>query len=143
MNRLLSLIAMAAIAVTSILMTGCAPIYQTKYSYIPPKSYRGQMCTNQCLSQKSSCQNNARMLNQACRMQANAVAEQAYRAYLKRMRKQNKTPRQNIGDFADYSGCNSSGGCETNYRQCFTSCGGRVIAHTVCVAFCNKANNRK
>jgi len=139
MKRLFSITALLAVMIASILMAGCGPIYETSYKYVPPKSYRGRLCANQCTSQKSSCQNNCRVLNQACRMEANAAAEPAYRAYLRSMRKQNKTPWRNIGDFADYSNCNDRCGCETNYKQCYTTCGGQVIPHTVCTAFCNKA----
>lgn len=139
MKRIFSVFAIISIFAISVLMTGCGPIYETTYSYVPPKSYRGRTCVNQCLSQKGSCRNNCRLLNQSCRLQANAAAEPAYQAYLRSMRRQGKPPVETIADFADYSGCQSNCGCDVNYRQCYTNCGGKIIPHTVCTAFCNKA----
>lgn len=138
MKHVFSITLIAAIVLASVLMSACGPVYSTSYSYVPPKSYRGRMCLNQCLSQKSMCQNNCSMLKQSCHMQANAMAEPAYHAYLHQMKRQGKTPWRNISYFADYSSCRDNCGCQGNYRQCYTSCGGRIIPHTVCTMFCPK-----
>lgn len=139
MKGLLSIISVAAILLASTLMTACGPVYSTSYSFVPPQSHRGRRCVNRCIPQKSVCQNNCSMLKQACHMQANAIAEPAYQAYLTQMRKQGAAPNRTIRYFADYSSCRDRCGCQANYNQCYTNCGGQIVPHTVCTMFCGKA----
>lgn len=142
MKKIVCSFSLAIILIASILVTGCGPIYSTTYQYVPPKSHRGRRCANRCLMQKSTCENNCNILHQACRMEANAAAEPAYRAYVRQERKAGKTPWRTLGDFADYSNCGGDCGCGSNYNQCFTNCGGQIIPHTVCTAFCDKAKKQ-
>jgi len=139
MKRLSSLFLIATVLFTSAFIAASGPVYSTTYTYVTPKSRYGRRCANQCINQKSMCQNNCNMLTQACHMQANAIAQPAYQAYLNQTEKQGKTPYRSIKAFADYSSCRDNCGCKTNYNQCFTGCGGQIIPHTVCTMFCDKA----
>ncbi len=139
MKKIITSLAVFTILAMTFLIGGCGPVYKTHYTYVPPKSYRARMCLNQCLSDKSSCNLNCRSLNQRCHSDADRAARPGYRAYVRKQRKNNKPIWRNISDFADYSGCRSGCSCSTDYRQCYTNCGGQVIASTVCTAFCKKA----
>lgn len=119
-------------------LTACGPIYQTNYSYQAPKSWRGKQCVNRCLSDRSRCRSHCNRQNQSCRNDANLAAMPAYLEYVSQQKKMNLPATQTVTDFANYSQCNNSCGCEVDYRQCFTNCGGTVIADTQCVAFCKK-----
>lgn len=122
------------------LLNGCIPIYETSYTYIPPKSFRGRQCVNECLAQKSDCQSRCSFREQRCRMQAQRNAYFAYHEYAREQRRQNLPVVKTIDDFADYSYCSSNCGCESDYRQCYSNCGGKVIPHTRCIAFCKNQN---
>jgi hypothetical protein len=137
-KTIFTVISLAILAVT-FLIAGCGPIYKTTYTYVPPKSYRARMCLNQCLSAKSQCAINCRMINQRCHANADYAAEPAYRTYMRQQRRQGKPALASLGSFADYSGCQANCSCAADYRQCYTNCGGKVIADTVCTAFCKKA----
>ena len=123
-------ISMVAALVVSV--SACGPVYQTKYSYIRPKTRRGNMCLNRCINIRNNCQ----AMNQSCRADADHNAGPEYRRYVRRQRRRNKDVFMSRSDFADYSGCNTD--CTGSYNQCYENCGGQVIATQVCVAFCDK-----
>lgn len=122
-----------------LLLASCGPVYQTTYSYKTPRSQNGRYCANACLQDKSRCEARCREDNQYCRSQAQRRGERAYRRYVRDQRRAGKPVNLNVDWFTDYSGCNNSCGCTSNYNQCFTNCGGTVVPHTVCVAFCKDA----
>ena len=136
-------------------LTACGPMppqYQTTYSYIPPQSNSGRMCLMQCNQMKMMCQQSASMQNMQNNMQ-NAQCEQiaetnaqlAYEAYKEKRQSEGRKIKKSVNDFLDTSSCNNNyfnnnnagGDCEGNFRDCFVSCGGQVVPHTQCVAFCN------
>lgn len=119
-------------------LTACSPVYHTNYSYVSPKSWRGRQCVNRCLRDRSQCHSRCRNANQRCHNDAELAAMPAYLEYLRHQRKQNLPATQSVSDFANYASCSDYCGCEDTYRQCFTNCGGDVIANTKCVAFCKK-----
>lgn len=139
MKKLFCTLPLLLVAVFSLLLTSCGPIYSTTYTYVPPKTKHGQRCANRCLEQKSTCTTNCNMVHQACRMEADAVAQPAYQDYLRAQRKAGQAPVRRLSDFADYGNCGGDCGCGDTYNQCFTNCGGKIIPHTVCTAFCDKA----
>ena len=119
-------------------LASCAPVYQTTYQYVPPHSSRGVACINRCLQHKSSCNSRCSRQKLACHADADYAAKPAFKDYIKQQRK-NKLPiNKDISDFANYSSCDSDCACSNDYRQCYTNCGGHVIPHTQCVAFCKK-----
>jgi hypothetical protein len=80
-----------------------------------------------CSRQKQQCIDSARL-----------TALPAYLAYMKNPDEQAKNPNRTVEDFANYSGCDSSCGCDESYNQCFSNCGGIITEHKQCVAFCDK-----
>ncbi len=121
-------------------LTACSPVYQTNYSYLAPKTWRGKQCANRCLQDRSACRAQCLQTSQSCRNSANLAATPAYLIYVEQQRRHHLPLDQTITDFADYSGCTNHCGCESSYRECFTNCGGEVMANTQCVAFC-KSNH--
>lgn len=119
-------------------LSGCGPVYQTNYHYVAPKSWRGKQCVNRCLSTRSRCHSRCNRQNQSCRNDANLAAMPAYLEYVSQQKKANLPATQSVTDFADYSQCYDSCSCESNYHECYRNCGGKVTAHTVCVANCKQ-----
>lgn len=135
---LLKVLLVTSVLGAFIFVAGCSPVYQTNYSYVTPKSWRGKQCVNRCLRNRSFCRAQCRSADQNCRNDAQLAAMPAYLTYVKQQRRQGLTPTQTVSDFADYSACSDQCGCEATYRQCFTNCGGRVNTNTQCVAFCQQ-----
>lgn len=120
------------------LIAGCGPVYETHYSYIPPHTQHGRECLNQCLTQRSFCRSQCATQKQACHAEADVAAMPAYLESAHQARKSGQPDYETVSDFADYSACDTNCGCGSTYRQCFTNCGGTVIANTICTAFCPK-----
>lgn len=137
MLRLLTL-CLAVIA----LLSACGPVYETQYSLIPPSSAEGRLCVNQCQQNRNFCRQNCGLNQQACVNEARSRALYEYQAYVNRQQAEKKPVKKSVSDFdRSYSCGNSSceARCEADYRDCFGgSCGGQVIARTVCTAFCDQ-----
>ncbi|EKD77159.1 MAG: hypothetical protein ACD_42C00458G0002 [uncultured bacterium] len=127
-----------ALICSVLMLSGCGPIYQTHYSYIPPHSRHGRRCINRCLSDRSMCRGQCQTNQQSCQTNANLIAMPQYLSYVQQRNAANEPVNLSISDFADYSNCSDHCGCESTYRACFTNCGGSVLANTQCVAFCNQ-----
>lgn len=123
----------------SLLLTGCGPVYQTTYSYEKPASQRARTCiASNCERNKMLCQSNCAKNNNECEWRATEEAKTEYREYVRQQRYNNLPIKKSINDFKDDWDCNNSCNCQSVYRQCYSTCGGTVIAHTQCVAFCNQ-----
>jgi hypothetical protein len=121
-------------------LTACGPIYQTQYSYVPPRSPMGNMCLAQCIQGKSMCEQMSQMRSDSCRMQSRQDAMFRYQVYRDGQIARGQPIHRRPNDF-DYGsfGCNSSGDtCTHNFNMCYQSCGGQVMAQQVCTAFCNR-----
>jgi hypothetical protein len=120
-------------------LTGCGPIYNTEYSYIPPATDMGKMCVNQCITNKTLCQQMCQMRNDSCRTQSRQNALFDYQMY-KHRQKANKQPITKDLSAFDRGGyeCNSRCDCDFSFNQCYSACGGQVQEHKVCVMFCDK-----
>jgi hypothetical protein len=105
------------------LFTACGPIYQTEYSFIPPTNEQGRACVFQCENGKLQCAQIEDMRKERC----DDRAEHEY--YRCQDRGEKYCYRESCS--ADYENC------ESRYRGCFQSCGGKVESKQVCTAFCN------
>lgn len=110
-------------------LSGCGPIYETRYNLTPPKGQLGQVCINQCDQIRLQCMQNQDQRNQNCETQ-NRLARLEY--------EQCKNNR--------YSDCYDSSTwcdsvdhemCEEQFRFCYQNCGGIVQGYEVCVFGCN------
>jgi len=120
------------------LLSGCGPMYNSSYSFEQPKSFSGKQCSNTCLQNRTNCQMQCNTQNELCRTNARQAALPTYVLYLANKEEQAKNPHKTVDDFADYSNCNSSCGCDETYNQCFSNCGGIITENRQCVAFCSK-----
>ncbi len=100
------------------MLTGCSPVYQTKYTYSKITTHKMAKCAVQCMQNRLLCQNTCFAGANSC----NASADLDQMTY----------------GFSDYSGCTDSCGCAKLYRVCYENCGGHVTAKTVCTSNCKK-----
>lgn len=120
------------------MLTACGPIYNTEYSFVPPKSDIAKMCTAQCIQGKNDCEQSCRVDNENCRMRAQQNAMFEYKQYKEDQRRMGLPISKTITDFDRSRSCSNSCHCESTYRACYLECGGEVREHKVCVAFCDK-----
>ena len=119
-------------------LVSCGPIYKTVYTFTPPLSTQGKFCANQCEQIRQGCRTNCLLKQQICLSEAKQEAQIDFDAYVEE-RKQLKRPlKKGLGDFYHPScrldSCEDD--CDADHRACFTNCGGRIDAATVCIAFC-------
>ena len=115
-------------------LVSCGPIYNTTYTYRPPAAMEGRQCVNDCLAQKSHCNIRCQQDYEQCNFAAQDEARAQYRAY----QKAHPGDKRDTNYFADSSQCRQDCGCDSDYNQCYANCGGTVIPHTQCVAFCDQ-----
>jgi len=128
-----------SIAMLALSLTACGPIYKTVYDFKPPKSTIARMCINQCMQNKTSCEQICALKSQACQFQAKQNAMNEYQIYKLERERDHKSVDKTVYSFDDSWGCNQNCGCEGNFRACYTTCGGQVTPRQVCTAFCDKA----
>lgn len=123
------------------LLAGCGPIYKRNYEHIPPKSQTGKMCHAQCVQTKGACQEACRVDTERCQARAKQDALYEYEQYKHHQRKEGKPIEKDISEFNRGGSCGNSCNCEPMYNDCFKACGGKIIEHKTCVAFCENAVN--
>ncbi|BBL71996.1 hypothetical protein MoryE10_26020 [Methylogaea oryzae] len=134
--RLLS----AVLVGLAVMLAGCGPIYHTDYQMLPAASAEGRMCGNSCLSSQQSCVQSCRSQSQSCEAMARLESQNDYLSYVNEQQRKGKPVKKSQSDFTHYGNCSDSScveRCESDYRACHTNCGGRVIPHTYCTAFCD------
>jgi hypothetical protein len=114
------------LALLSVFMVGCGPIYNTQYNYIPPRSSAGIMCINTCEVNKSNCEHIQELKKDNCEYRS----ELDYRWCL-----DHASPEHKEHCYRRLCGGNSFR-CNAEYNRCYQGCGGVVEQQTVCVAFC-------
>jgi len=130
-------------AVLVLMMAGCGPIYETVYSYQPPQSPQGQMCAGQCQQISQYCRQNCRLKEDSCRANSRQEASYEYDRYVRERVRNRQEIKKSVSDFDHSYGCSSASGCEaecgSDFRMCFTNCGGIVTSRQECTMFCDQA----
>jgi hypothetical protein len=110
------------------LLIGCGPSYQTVYHYKLPKHRSDRHCVAQCRMGLSQCQNSCRAANQNCQSQQLIADDIA-----SRHRHHHRDDAAFYGPSYDcYQNCN----CRQAYNDCYTDCGGQVDTQQVCIYNC-------
>jgi hypothetical protein len=121
------------------LLYGCGPVYETSYSFKAPKDSNGAMCVMQCSNTKQLCRRLCSTDDQNCKEMAHEQARFEYEAYLSKQRISGLPINRDLNSFYDPLQCSRSQcHCEEDYRACYSMCGGKVITHKKCVAFCGE-----
>ena len=112
-----------------LLLTGCGTVYKTVYTYKQPKQHTGRQCIRQCLVNRTQCSNTCIRQYNRCKQQENT---------LRLLKSELRRHRHTTPDLPDISNaCTQQCGCVQAYNTCYTSCGGTVIPHQKCIAFCH------
>ncbi len=112
--------------------TGCGPMYDTRYTFVPPESQSGRTCTFQCENSKMQCQQIEQMRNDTCEERARIEQQQC------QWNMQMQGKKEKWYDCGLSSCSEDTERCESQYRSCFQMCGGTVRSETVCIANCDQ-----
>lgn len=134
---------MVSLCLSFTLLAGCGPIYQTHYSYQPPASMQARRCIVQCQQNQTQCSFACTAQNNQCERLAQQSAKFQYEAYVNQQETAGKPVTETVNDFFNDSQCQMQQSCQchSQYNQCYQLCGGQVIQHKKCVAFCGKQND--
>lgn len=112
-------------------LSGCGPIYDTRYSYSPPHDPQGQSCIFQCENMKMQCEQLEMMKAENCNNR-NRIEQDRCRDNIRR---QGREPKSSECSF--YASCTTdTERCDAQYRICYQNCGGKVYSEEVCVFNC-------
>lgn len=130
------------IIVTTLIMAGCGPLYETSYSFAPPSTSQGKMCVLQCQQSKTLCQRLCTSDNSNCKLRARSDAQFQYEQYVSAQTAARQPVTKTLNDFYNPFQClPKSCHCAADYRSCFQLCGGDVTEQRTCVANCGKQQN--
>ncbi len=147
-----SALAAMLLASAALLLAGCSiqmeppqPKYEVTHNFIPPTSDMGRMCAAQCLTSKDQClttkQLTAELAKERCLNDERERARKEYASYAKSRTDKGKKVDRTEDSFYSRARCDQAGGtlsdCNENYHQCYTTCGGQVVAQSICVAHCD------
>ena len=120
----------------------CSPVYKTNYSFTPPKTQTGKACIFQCENNKLQCEQLEEMRYERCLFRADREYERCERN--KRYRYKSDGKRECIENcWCSKGHCKVNKEiCESRYRSCYQTCGGRVDSETICVSNCEKINQK-
>ncbi len=124
-------------ALLALSLSACGPIYDTRYSFIPPESQVGRACIYQCENGRQSCLQLEQIKYDNC----------LDRSRYEQERCQNQLEwegkKEKWYDCLGESCSNDTDRCDQNYRSCYLSCGGDVKEENVCIANCDQAPRHK
>jgi hypothetical protein len=120
-------------------LSSCSPVYKTDYRFVTPSSEKGKLCANSCLDKLTLCKSSCYTRKLECQKIKDLEAENEYLKYVHRQQKNKKPIEKEINDFKSYSSCNTSckSECDSIHRVCHSNCGGDIVEHTYCTAFCD------
>ena len=132
------------LAIMALIVTvSCSPIYKTDYRFTTPPTDVGKMCAVGCVDKMQMCKANCMAQKESCQRVADLKAENAYLKYAEEQRKNKKPIEKDRYDFTRYNSCSSELSsckkeCDSAQRICHSSCGGNIIEHKYCTAFCDE-----
>lgn len=111
------------------------------YSYTPPPTPGGRLCSSQCREARDYCVDTCNIKQRQCvsRVQAQALTD--YQKYTASQFFERQAIELRPRDFERMGPCNDafrscSDICEDHYRDCFQSCGGKVNIESSCQFMC-------
>jgi len=124
-----------------LVLAACAGPAERTYSYNPPSTPGGRLCTNQCHEAKGYCTQNCALDQRRCVGKIQAQALQDYDKYTREQFTSHQPIELRPRDFERTGACDSAyhsctDDCEGHYQMCYEGCGGTVSATTSCQFLC-------
>lgn len=113
------------VTLLSLILSACGPMYKTEYMLEPPATQQGKLCIMQCQQNRAECKNEVKSNYKDCRHR-NEIASIKLEHCIESGERACYDPRTPCFP-PNFEQCN------TEYRYCFQSCGGKVIPQMTCV----------
>lgn len=126
----------AILALATLALAACSPVYRTNYNLIPPATAQGQTCVMAVKSMSDTCMNNCSQMSRSCRSFGTGVSL----GYGFSNTRGYRDPFYNssILDDRDCSPRQCEETCLASARNAHLSCGGTITEEVVCTANCPK-----
>ncbi len=127
------------VILVGLLVQACGPQFETRYSYAPPPTNAGKLCATQCQTVKNYCRRTCRAEEGSCEAQQQSRAQQEYNQYAKRQQAAKREIERTPSSFLSYGACDAemcNENCETDFRICYSTCGGEVRESVICTSGC-------
>lgn len=127
------------ILIAIFIMPACAPIYDISYEVVPPHSYEGRLCASNCILAKQNCNHSCAAELSSCNTIKQLEAQNQYLEYINECKLNRQPVVKSRSSFSGTRYCSSSNceaRCLDNFYLCHKNCGGQVLEHKVCIAFC-------
>jgi len=120
------------------LLGACSPVYTTDYRFTTPPTEKGKICANNCLDKMNACTATCKQQESECRHIESLRSENAYLRYVNERRDNGKEVERSQRSFENYRSCSNDceKSCAYTHRICHVNCGGDVVEHRYCSAFC-------
>ena len=115
------------------LLNACAPMTETRYTFLPPEAPEGLACVTRCSTVNSQCLAQAEKTAEADRVDCEEAARQDHDICLMR------SPSGDGREACEISDCRrvtDTTACDGPYRACFQDCGGFIESRQVCTFNC-------
>jgi hypothetical protein len=133
---------LSLIALTLLCLAGCAANEATRtYSYTPPPTPGGRLCSDQCQQAREYCHQTCDLKNRACYGNEQAEALREYDQYVRAQFLKHGGLDLLPHDFERPGPCQAENktcydNCESQYSVCYQNCGGKVSVTTSCRFLC-------
>jgi hypothetical protein len=122
-------------------LAGCAGPATKTYTFIPPETPGGRLCTGQCQEAQSYCQETCDLHNRQCVGKVQAKALEDYEKYTRDQFESHEAVELRPRDFERTDACDSAkksceSDCQDNYKVCYGNCGGKITMTTSCQFLC-------
>ncbi len=128
------------LALSLFTLISCGPMYVTEYELVPPPTNEGRMCANNCLFARTNCEQQCHLTSNMCEQNEHLRAENEYLRYVREREAEGLEIKRGKDSFQNDYRCETDDcmeQCAATYRMCHSNCGGQVIPHTRCEAFCD------
>lgn len=122
-----------------LLTPACGKSVPTAPKFELPGNPGGRMCINQCRVAKDYCRENCALEQRRCMTDVQTQAMKDYDYYAQEQFQMHLPLDLRPSDFEKPEKCKPDScydSCESPYRSCFETCGGKIVATTSCQFFC-------
>jgi hypothetical protein len=129
------------VPVLLLLLADCSFPAATDYSYTPPESIGGRLCTDQCGQAKGYCRRSCDLDDRQCTKDVQSQALKDYDGYTRQQFNAGAPIEFRARDFERLAPCDDKkkqcvNDCESHYASCYKNCGGSVELKNPCRFLC-------
>ena len=124
-----------------LVLTACTGPASKSVSYTPPETPGSRLCINQCGEAKNYCREDCELNQRQCVSKVQSQALIDYEKYMSEQFMHSGAIELRARDFERMTPCDDAykscdNRCESQYQDCYETCGGKVDVTTSCQFLC-------